>query len=155
LAEIYDQEHTEQIIRVILGDSLEHLLDAVELLEKINTEIASGNVSVFGVYCNFHDAGRLMNKAFVKIGEPKSLLEFFEPAVGHYHMALQMFASCFEAWKDGRKPPGLTQHAVLCITNEIDSSIYLIRQLYDLVFDRMNGLADVLREVDSLRVLSG
>jgi hypothetical protein len=155
LAEIYDSEHTEKIIRVILSDAIEHLLDAVKLLEKVNDEIGSGNVSVFSVYCDFHDAGRLLSKAFVKIGEPKNLLEHFEPAVGHYHMALYMFSSCFEPWADGRKPPGLTQHAVLNISNEITSSIYFITHLHDIVFDKMNGLVDALREVDALRVLSG
>jgi hypothetical protein len=155
VAEIYDKDHTEKIIRVILCDATEHLLKAAELLNAVNDEVGSGNVSVFNVYCNFHDAGRHMNKAFVKIGEPKNLLEHFEPAVGHYHMALYMFSSCFEPWADGRKPPGLTQHAVLYISNEIDLAIYFINTLYDIVFDKMNGLVDALREVDALRVLSG
>jgi hypothetical protein len=153
--EIYDHEHLTKIVKVSLGDALENLMRSMEILEAISEMFCSKVVNYLAVDCDFYEAGKCLSRSFEKIGSPDSLLEHYEPAVAGINSAMIAFQSCFHKWADGRKPPGLTQHAVLYITTEIEGAKYSIRQLYDIVFDRMNGLVDALREIEIRAVTEG
>ena len=155
MSEIYDKEHLTNIVRVSLGDALDNLLTSVEKLEGITEMFSSQAVNYLAVEGDFYEAGLCLARSFEKIGNPQSLLEHYEPAVACINSAMIAFQSCFHEWKSGRKPPGLTQHAALYINTEIEGAKYLIRQLYDIVSDRMNGLVDALREAEIRAVTEG
>ena len=155
MSEIYGHEHLTKIVQVSLGDALENLMKAVEILEGITEIFCSQAVNYLAVDCDFYEAGKCLAKSFEKIGSPDSLLEHYEPAVAGIISAMIAFQGCFHKWADGGEPPGLTQHAVLYINTEIEGAKYNIRQLYDIVFDRMNGLVDALREVEIRAVTEG
>lgn len=155
MPEIYDHEHLTKIVKVSLGDALENLLKAVEILERISEMLCSQVVNYLAVDADFYEAGKCLAKSFEKVGSPDSLLEHYEPAVAGINSAMIAFQSCFHKWADGREPPGLTQHAVLYISTEIEGAKYSISQLYDIIFDRISGLVDALREVEIRAVTEG
>jgi len=157
--EIYDDVHKEKIIKIILYDATEHLMKANERLNKVLEALNSEVLNYLAIDCDFYEAGVHITKSYMKTGYPASLAELFEPALGHVNTAMLMWQGCFHEWKSasGRgttKPPGLTPHAAMCINIEINAAQYLLSQLNDIVFDKMTGLADALREVDSIRILT-
>lgn len=157
--EIYDDKHKEKIIEIVLHDAIEHLLKANERLDKVLEALSSEVLNYLAIDCDFYEAGVHITKSYMKTGYPASLAEFFEPALGHVNTAMLMWQGCFHEWKSARpngstKPPGLTPHAAMCINIEINAAQHLLSQLNDIVFDKVSGLADALREVDSIRILT-
>ena len=155
MPDIYDEVHLRQIIKVSLGDALESLIHSLEKLEEITDAFCSKIINYLAVDADFYEAGLCLTKSFEKIGSPDNLLEYYEPAVAGIISAMIAFQGCFHKWANGKKPPGLTQHAVLYISTELEGAKYFIRQLYDVVFDYMNGLVGALREADVRAVTSG
>lgn len=154
MSEIYDDKHKEKIIEIILYEAVEHLMSASERLDKVLDALSSEVLNYLAIDCDFYEAGVHITKSYMKTGYPASLAEFFEPALGSINTAMLMWQGCFHEWKSGRKPPGLTQHAALCITAEIGAAQHLISQLHDVILDKMMGLAGALREIDSIRILT-
>lgn len=159
MPEIYDDVHKEKIIRVILWEAIEHLSKADHRLNKVLEALSSEVLNYLAIDCDFYEAGVHITKSYMKTGYPASLAEYFEPALGHVNTAMLMWQGCFHEWKSasGRgttKPPGLTQHAALCINAEIAGAKYFLSQLHDLIFDKMTGLADALGEIDAIRIVT-
>ena len=154
MPEIYDDAHKEKIIRIILDDAFEHLLLASERLDRVLDAFGNRAFNYLAIDCDFYEAGVHLTKSYMKTGYPDSLAEYFEPALGHVNTAMLMWQGCFHDWKSGKKAPGLTQHAALCINTEIAGAKYYISQLHDIVFDKIAGLADALREVEAIRILT-
>jgi len=163
MVELYGEKHTEQIIRVILGEALDHILSAIDCLEKI-AESFSGEylaINYLAVYGDFYEAGVHVSKAYFKVGGPDSvnMAEIFEPALAAINTGMLYFQGCFCEWKaarpDGKTcPPGLTPHAVMAIGLEIEKGKGLMRQAYDIVHDKILGLVDALREMDAIRIIT-
>jgi hypothetical protein len=161
--DLYGDRHKEQIIRVILGEAMDHIAGAIDCLDKI-AESFSGEylaVNYLAVYGDFYEAGVHTSKAYFKVGGPESvnMAEIFEPALGAINTGLLYFQGCFEEWKcarpDGKTcPPGLTPHAVMAIGLEIERGKGLLAQALDIVQDKVFGLADALREVETIRLIT-
>ena len=156
---MYDREHAEKIIKVILGEALEHLLEARELLEKASDAIGGTRDSVISyltVDSYFYEAGVHVSKAYMKVGGSDSVIiaELFEPMLASVNTAMLYFQGCFHTWADGRPPCGLTPHAIMYIGLEIETAKGLIGQAYDIVNEKTMGLASALKEVEIIRFTS-
>lgn len=153
---MYDKAHTTQLIKVILGKSLDHLLIAANKLEIVETELSSPVINYLKIEAELTEAGAEVSHAYYRCGGPESvdLAEIFEPLLANVNSALIMFQGCFLKWESGKEPPGLTQHAHLHICQEITAATAKISQAHDVVFDMINGLADALREIDAIRIIT-
>lgn len=163
MVELYGERHTEQIIKVILGEALDHVMSAIECLDRI-AESFSGEYLVLNylsVYGDFYEAGVHASKAYFKVGGPESvnMAEIFEPALGAINTGMLYFQGCFSEWKcarpDGKTcPPGLTPHAVMAIGLEIERGKGLLQQAHEIVQDKVFGLVDALREMETIRIIT-
>lgn len=154
--EIYGREHAEKFIKVILGQALDHLSNALDLVNNVTESLDKGAVNYLAVEIDLLEAVSEVARAYDKCGGPESvaLAEIFEPTMANLHMALIMFQGCFHEWKSGKKPPGLTTHACYYISQELESGKAKISQANDLIFDKMSGLAETLKEVETIRFTS-
>lgn len=153
---MYDKDHVTQVIKVILGKALDHLGIAADKLSIVEAELSGPVINYLKIEAELSEAAVEVSHAYFRCGGPESvdLAEIFEPLLANLNSALIMFRSCFLKWENGRKPPGLTQHACLHICQEITAAQAKINQAHDVVFDKVNGLVDALREIETLRIIT-
>lgn len=163
MVELYGERHKEQIIKVILGEMLDHITSAIDCLDNIGESFSGEYLAInyLAVYGDFYEAGVHVSKAYFKVGGPESvnMAEVFEPALAAINTGMLYFQGCFSEWKSARPdgktcPPGLTPHAVMAISLEIEMAKGLLGQAFDVVQDKVFGLTDALREIDAIRVIT-
>ena len=150
---MYDKDHVTQVIKVILGKSLDHLGTAADKLDIVEAELSGPVINYLKIEGELEEAAVEISHAYFRCGGPESvdLAELFEPLLANVNSALIMFQGCFHEWKSGREPPGLTPHACMSICQEITAASAKITQAHDVIFDKINGLVDALREIETLR----
>lgn len=153
---MYDEHHATQIIKVILGKALDHLTMAAAKLEVVETELSGPVINYLKIEAELEEAAAEISHAYFRCGGPTSveLAEIFEPLLANLNTALLMFQGCFHEWKSGKEAPGLTPHACLNIAQELTAAAAKITQAHDVIFDKVNGLVDAIREIETLRIIT-
>jgi len=153
---MYSKDHVTQVIKVILGKALDHLGIAADKLNIVEAELSGPVINYLKIESELEEAAVEISHAYFRCGGPESvdIAEIFEPLLANINSALLMFQGCFHKWADGREPPGLTPHACMSICQEITAASAKITQAHDVVFDKVNGLVDALREIETIRIIT-